>query len=911
MNQQQKLSKQEILQKNRFQKKTNIQVAKKTFFKQYISSEENRNFSSGDKLIGLNNRFNFLGILEGGFYSDGYNYIEITCPSAFDMSQVQERGFTLFFWIGFNKQPNNVTRYILRKGQAPNEITPTIGLLPNNSNLFVKIYTSNQKTENIISNKKLEQGKIYSICLTLNFDPNESITEMSLYIDGMLDSQISLPGTPIMNDGNFFLGKYDPNSHGFLGNISEVMLIPGIMEDNEIEEINNRCWEEFINSNGLFFNTAVVLEEKLERNILLEKYVQQTGNQGFIIDNLSLTNQELKEVVKQYDTKEEKKNNEENAVINNNNILNKKGLKDEYNNLQESNNDLSQIESTTLTIMKKNLEKLMSNEDDFIRVKKFFMNHKLIGIVLYLANEKQDIMELKRVVDIFEVLGENMLFEVDLFFITNLAKGLNAIIPDNKKYFSLSIFFTNLIQAHEIYFPEEEASQYIPTESNIFEQNNNLENELNNNNLVNYNKQNSSRPFKDLYDDSEGLVGNIQEDFVIKSLYPPRGKIKEEIAPVMNNDLVNLEEKNNLNNLNNNINNEIKKEEKLKNNEELTFVTSTKGGTKIDVLKEESKNGELMNEINEKKIEKGVIENEANEEEKEEKEWKPEYPENWADGNFELIINHCYKCEEHTTTTRHMEFQFIDKFNEISEGIQCMFPNAKIYGNYDDLEYYGCFDVYIHGIGPFFDNKGRYFLFKKNARGRFPRITELTDKLVALSMVYGGSINMEKAQIQFNNENINIIGKKSKFMHESPAILSQKAEEIKNKYYNSKSRLNSKIDMNTTKFICTNWGCGKEFVQAHNTNKSCIYHSGVWQFGSINGYWPECWSCCEGAWDSEGCTIGYHKGIKKDEKMYLCLNYGESLAVEEIGNQKDASKINIKLRNILILRLNCIFIQNL
>ena len=67
------------------------------------------------------------------------------------MSQVQERGFTLFFWIGFNKQPNNVTRYILKKGQAPNEITPTIGLLPNNSNLFVKIYTSNQKTENIIS----------------------------------------------------------------------------------------------------------------------------------------------------------------------------------------------------------------------------------------------------------------------------------------------------------------------------------------------------------------------------------------------------------------------------------------------------------------------------------------------------------------------------------------------------------------------------------------------------------------------------------------------------------------------------------------------------------------------------------------------------------------------------------------
>ena len=48
------------------------------------------------------------------------------------------------------------------------------------------------------------------------------------------------------------------------------MLIPNVLEDSEIEDINNRCWEEFINSNGLFFNTAVVLEEKMERNILIE-----------------------------------------------------------------------------------------------------------------------------------------------------------------------------------------------------------------------------------------------------------------------------------------------------------------------------------------------------------------------------------------------------------------------------------------------------------------------------------------------------------------------------------------------------------------------------------------------------------------------------------------------------------------
>jgi hypothetical protein len=539
----QKLNNQDNVQKNQKQKKPNIQLAKKTYFKQFISSEENKNFSPGEKLTGLNNRFNFLGILEGGFSSDGYNYIEITAPDNFDMSQTQEKGFTIFFWLGLNKQPNNVMRYIFKKGISSPDQTPTIGLLPNNSNLFIKMLSTNQKVETMISNKKLDPGKIYSICISIGFDLNESITEMSLFIDGILDSQISLPGIPIQNDENFYIGKYDSNCHGFVGTISEVMFIPNVLEDNEIEDINNKCWEDFINSNGMFFNTAVILEEKMERNALIEKYMLHTGNQGFIIDNLSVTNQELKEIVKQYDNEEQKNNNEDNNNMNdnmNNNIGN--------NNLQESNNYLSQIESSTVTKMKKDLEKLISNEDDFIKIKKFFLNYKLISTVLFLANDKQENMELKRVIDIFEVLGENMLFDVDLFFITNLAKGLNALVPEDKKYFNLNVFFTNLLQAHEIYFPDEEASQYIPSESNI------LENNYDNNNCNNFNNNinivpNSScvGPIKDLYDDSDGL-GHIKEDFVIKSLYPPKGvQNSGEISPRMNNDLVNNNNNNNVN----------------------------------------------------------------------------------------------------------------------------------------------------------------------------------------------------------------------------------------------------------------------------------------------------------------------------------------------------------------------------
>ena len=37
----------------------------------------------------------------------------------------------------------------------------------------------------------------------------------------------------------------------------------------------------------------------------------------------------------------------------------------------------------------------------------------------------------------------------------------------------------------------------------------------------------------------------------------------------------------------------------------------------------------------------------------------------WCDGNFQIIINHCHDCHTHTNTTRHYEYQFVDKFNEI------------------------------------------------------------------------------------------------------------------------------------------------------------------------------------------------------------------------------------------------------
>ena len=402
--------------KSKKTKTLNPTAIKKQYLQQYSSNPNFSNWEPNEKIIALNNRYGFLGILNSGFNSEGENTLEISIPEDYDLIIKEENGFSIFFWLILNKQQNYLTRYIFKKGSSIDELTPTFGLLQNNSNLFIKITSSNQRIETLISNKKLNPNKIYSICFSVNFDDEEEITEMTLYIDGILDSQNSIPGIPNFNNGNIFLGKPDVTTHGFNGIISEIMLCPRNLEEREINEIYNECINYFYQSQGESFQTAIVFENKFQRGVLLEKYIKCTGSKPFAIDNLSLSNFELKEIVKKFD-EEERINDLENNV--NNNI--------------DDPNQVKLIE---------NMDFMLSNNDEFIVVKKFYLNSKIINTIFYLCNRGDDIMKIKRVVDIFEILSENLLFNIDYNFIYRLCTNLNCISNDNKNYFSISIFFS-------------------------------------------------------------------------------------------------------------------------------------------------------------------------------------------------------------------------------------------------------------------------------------------------------------------------------------------------------------------------------------------------------------------------------------------------------------------------------------
>ncbi len=130
----------------------------------------------------------------------------------------------------------------------------------------------------------------------------------------------------------------------------------------------------------------------------------------------------------------------------------------------------------------------------------------------------------------------------------------------------------------------------------------------------------------------------------------------------------------------------------------------------------------------------------------------------------------------------------MDKFNEIGESLKSVFPNIKIVGNVEKPEYFGCFDVFLRGVGPRLDEKGRYFLFRKNTMKRFPSAREVSDKLIAMAMLYGSSHNMEAAQSQYMKAYQEEFSRIFSKAHEFPHSLCEEGEKEKEELENVKKK---------------------------------------------------------------------------------------------------------------------------
>ena len=899
----------------------------------FVTNRNNQILTPSYPINSVLNTNGFLEILNGAIKCTGKEVLESIIPKEGDLSIKQNNGFSFFIWIyvsNFKKKKEKldekIVYYIFRKGASIDEFTPEMGIVECPEKHFVVgLSTSNQKKISLLANKAIEDNHLYSFGATFEVNYEQNLTDVNLYIDGKLDTQTRIEGQPIHNQGNIYFGKIDITSKSFKGIIADLILTPNVLKDNEINFAHNEGLRYLYETNGEKLNMNLVFNEIFKKKRLINKYAFYTGKNVFEIENLNLSVDKMLEIVKNYD-EEEKENDVRVPPI-------KKNLK--YEKMIENMNIFLSDEDQRILCNKIDMNKnlihtclyLANQGEENLEIERVINIFETLKEILLFEIKEEFIIKLSKILNSYIESKENnktQKYIITNKFFENLNKSLDAFETkekneeiENQKYKTKKskknknenlnyLLRRNISQNNEPLSPEKTKGfgDCIPEHEKLL-----LNNEINGNyieerqdaNLKNFN---SLVRIKDLYDVPKNLPGedeNMPDVQIIPS---------ENSSKINNTNNINDKSNTNINETSESIltNRSMKiKRVKLndKNDKEKNLVHSMlldileEKPDKVitpelgintnpaiaeliekDIIKQREEIKKRLDEISKsKKTEEEITLQNMNKEEKQisindnDNVFSPNIMPEWYDGNFQLVINHCHDCHTHTNTTRHYEYQFVDKFNEIAEAVKSKFPNAIIIGNQEEQEYYGNFDVYLCNIGIKNknklneNNKDRYLIYSKYITNKFPTVNEILDKLITLVIMYGSSINLQKSQNNIKSQ------PKLNITHEYPAELSEQGEKIKNKLLEKKPEL--KIDEERTKFFCTNNGCNKIFVRKENGPKMCSYHPGVYQFGTYNGLWPECWTCCEGKWNSPGCKTGPHKETLLQDRLMLCLNHGE------------------------------------
>lgn len=914
--------------------------------KELVSESNKKNFSHhpiDTRDAHVSNYGHYICLFDG-FNSDMENTLEINFPIPADLSLTQKNGFTIFFWCLLRKTSAGVHRFIVKKGGLNEDMTPAIGILPNGSNLFIKLNTSKGRTESLFSSKTMELERLYNIAVTFEIDFNNDLTDIALYIDGLVDSQITVPGEPAHNQGHLAVGKPDNISYGFKGWIADIIIAPKPLRDDEILSLGSACIENLMKSGSL--KSYFILEHQLEYETLLSKYSEITGVPQNIVQNMGIMNNELKEVLKHYNI----------------------AIGDKVEEII--------INPTEDEIKIQNLQAFIPNQTTLlcISVKNLYTYSQFVFTIIHLCCTPNEEIELSRVTHVLSILYKAIHVVFHEEELKTLTKLLDAYTTGD--LMKCEVFFKNLRSRVAKLFPELSLAVYSKDYSKSSQVDNherlilsmqgfkNIDyefqrdlakcsfsaksyynrcqsgSEINNNqhhegiekdvdkDIVNqnkdgfnddfnskerigevdeemeYNDENFDRNFnkpssqeqktskqeknQQIISQEEGIQHNIEEKVHKKKESGEGEDFGDDYALFDNKDNEDKhskkggsgvlekkednnaadKEKNNINNkqdkgLENNNNNNLFQENKVTNDNQISephenkpthngndedkrVASGNNSGnavqnnhnnnnhekkpsdsntlinnkdSKTDKTEKTSDNPEINNdkfkadfessnqienshggnnfsttknynnnkiidntmksnsEIKDKDKDKiNTISSHGHDQHKKEFEIEAKYPENWNQGLFEVIINRCFDCHKHKTTTKHCEYEYVDKFNEIADQIILAFPNAKVIGNFDKLSYYGQFDVYLRGVGHTLDSEYRNFIFNKRESRRFPSNTDILDTLIALSMLYGSSVNMELSQTAFMKEFKGIF-KPSKFKHEYPAELTSEAVE--------------------------------------------------------------------------------------------------------------------------------------
>jgi hypothetical protein len=155
---------------------------------------------------------------------DGKNGVVIPHTPAIDSAEM-----TMALWVTVTGEPDGAFRVITTRGDSSHQRTVTIALRPNSNKLQVSVSTSRAAVETLASEHVLAKGVPTSVVFVL------SNGHMSLYINGLLDSEANVQGSVVFNAGPLLLGA-SPWENGIVGQVSGIQVYPRAFAAGEIME---------------------------------------------------------------------------------------------------------------------------------------------------------------------------------------------------------------------------------------------------------------------------------------------------------------------------------------------------------------------------------------------------------------------------------------------------------------------------------------------------------------------------------------------------------------------------------------------------------------------------------------------------------------------------------------------------
>ena len=257
----------------------------------FVSNKTNKILMPSRPIRSIVNKNGFIEVLNGAIESHDYETLESIIPKDVDLSIRQNGGFSVFFWlysrkikkIDATKYPKDRVFYIFKKGGTVDQFTPSVGLIvelvdspsagatrneggkERKVSLIIELSTSKSKKEVLFANKIIEDDHLYSIGISFGINYDEDSTEVDVYIDGKLDTQSSIPGEPIHNQGSVFFGRPDSSTHGFSGTVADLMMIPSPVNEREVALAHSEGLKKLYDTNGQSLGMNEVFGEIFKR----------------------------------------------------------------------------------------------------------------------------------------------------------------------------------------------------------------------------------------------------------------------------------------------------------------------------------------------------------------------------------------------------------------------------------------------------------------------------------------------------------------------------------------------------------------------------------------------------------------------------------------------------------------------